>query len=155
MRLDRTVLRFRVFLRRRRVASIAVALGGALFFASTASATTTNYWGYNNMTSSNPSAGSGACPGNAIAGIACSGWNYWDRSQIDYNSGSATIRFAMNNPGSADYFGNLATYAKVWTLIRTDWNAAHPNLTIGPYNRAACLWISGTYAYIQCRAIIF
>jgi hypothetical protein len=131
---------------------VAALVGLTLFVAPPGSAgTTNNYWGYNNMTSSNPAAG---CPGNGLAGIACSGWNNWDRSQVDYNSGSATLRVAMNGSGSGDYYGFSVSSANVYTLIRNDWNAAHPTLYIQPYNRAACLYLSGSYAYIQCRAII-
>jgi hypothetical protein len=122
----------------------------ALIGAATASATTTIYWGYNNLTPNNPPASAGECPGVNDSGIACSGWNNWDRSQIDYNSGNATIRVAMNNPNSSDYPSLWPTSSGTYTLVRTTWNQTHhgPGDYIEPYNRAAC-FVSGGYAYTQ------
>jgi hypothetical protein len=53
--------------------------------------------------------------------------------------------------------GVTATYAKVWTVIRTDWNAEHGGADINQYNRTVCAHAiyTQTYAYVQCRSIIF
>jgi hypothetical protein len=139
----------------RLVVGVLPLVASALIWSGGAGATVTPYWGYNNMTQFNPPASAGKCAGNPIDGIACSAWNYWDRSRIDYLSGSATIRVAMNNPGSPDYYGLYGSSPAYWTLVRVDWDNAHPDLYIQAYNRNACLWIQGTYAYIQCQGIIF
>jgi hypothetical protein len=130
-------------------------VGIAFAGATTARATTTNYWGYNNMTKNNPSAGTCSSQG---AGFACSGWNNWDRSQIDWNSGNAVfIFFGFQNCAGCTNYGTQATYAKTWTLLRTDYNSMYCNC-INTYNRATVAYDDGnlsTYAYLQGRAIIF
>jgi hypothetical protein len=95
-----------------------------LLSAATASATTVNYWGYNNMTKSNPP--SGTCSSER-AGVACSGWNYWDRSQIAYNSGNAVILYGMENCAGCAWRGYTALSPGVGTFIRTQWNQDNPS----------------------------
>lgn len=126
----------------------------ALTWTSLAYSATTIYWGYNNMTSSNPP--SGTCSGNG-SGVACSGFNYWDRSQIDINSGSAVITFGFQNCAGCTLLGPDVQYGGVYTLLRTDWNAAHPSFPVNAYNRTTSAHnpCCGSYAYLQGRAIIF
>jgi hypothetical protein len=120
-------------------------------FTSAASATTDNFFGYDNLTSSNPP--SGSCSGFS-AGRDCAGWNYWDYSQIDRNSGSATIGMGFDYDDSQTLIYYIpipfdaGTYTVVWNDSRLSSNPTH-------YNRAACLHVGGTYAYVQCRALIF
>jgi hypothetical protein len=71
--------------RRWRGATItATALAGLALLAQLALASTTVYWGYNNLTATNPPAGT--CPGST-AGIACSGFQNWDYSEADWTAG--------------------------------------------------------------------
>jgi hypothetical protein len=141
--------------RRRQSRLLGVAAAFTLLFPTTALATTVNYWGFNNMTKSNPPAGT--CSSER-AGVACSGWNYWDRSQLAYNSGNATMFWGMENCAGCAWRGYTALSPGVWTLIRTQWNLDFPSSPINPYNRALCAFADGslnTYAYVQCRAIIY
>jgi hypothetical protein len=119
-------------------------------FATPASATETPYFGYDNMTASNPPAGS--CPGFG-SGRDCIGWNWWDYSRIDRNSGSATIGMGFtydNNPGVIQYIP-IPFDPGVYTVVWNDSRFSNPT----HYNRAACLHVGGTYSYLQCRALIF
>jgi hypothetical protein len=141
--------------RRRQSGLVAAIAALTLLFPATAFATTVNYWGYNNMTKSNPP--SGTCSSER-AGVACSGWNYWDRSQIAYNSGNAVILYGMENCAACAWRGYTALSPGVGTFIRTQWNQDNPDFPVNAYNRALCAFADGslnTYAYIQCRAIIF
>lgn len=98
-----------------------------LLAAAPALATVESYWGYNNMTSTNPAASSTSpyysveCYGDP-AGYACSGFNNWDRSSVDWNSGSAAIAYGFENCSTCTYYSWAGDYAKVWTMIRTDFN---------------------------------
>jgi len=69
---------------------VAAATAFLVVCVGSAKATTHIYWGYNNLTASNPPAGT--CP-NSVAGIACSGWGNWDYSQVDWTSGSGYFTF--------------------------------------------------------------
>ena len=137
--------------------------GGALLllaavFAAVAAATTVNYWGYNYQTRSNPAAGT-ACGDVYGDGIACAGYNYWDRSQLDYNSGSAHILFGFWNCAGCQLYGLRPSSSGLYTIVRTTWNSDHPSQTVNAYNEVACAWDDwpdgSGYAYDQCRAIIF
>ena len=77
-------------MRLRRMATVGAFLGVALLAAASARATTTNYWGYNYISSSNPPAHT--CQTDP-SGVACAGWNYWDYSQIQRSSSSGGIVF--------------------------------------------------------------
>lgn len=126
-----------------------------LVFVPSAGATTNIYWGYNNMTISNPPSGTCLSQG---AGVACAGFNNWDRTQVGYDNGDASIGYEFQNCAGCAFRGYLATSAGTWTLLRTDWNAAFPCCTVNPYNRTTCNYASAPllrFAYVQCRAIIF
>lgn len=75
----------RSLLRRRSAVAATVVALVAIVMAPVAFATTVNYFGYANLTANNPP--SGSCFSGSVAGLACSGWNYWDYSQADWNSG--------------------------------------------------------------------
>lgn len=143
---------------RRAFLSILAALIVAGAFATVAAAGTVNYWGYNNQTRSNPAAGA-ACGVVYSDGFACAGYNNWDRSQLDYNSGSAHILFGFMNCNGCLIYGLRPSSAGLYTVIRTTWNSDHPSQTVNTYNLIACAWDdwpSGSgYSYDQCRAIIF
>ena len=85
-------------------------------------------------------------------------FNHWDRSQIDYNSGSAYIAFGFQNCQGCPLYGYSGSFPQVWTLRRVDFNEANGDL-INAYNRVYCAYSGpdylAAYAYVQCRAIIF
>lgn len=121
-----------------------------------------HYWGYDNMTSTNPvGGGSGAkCWYNFGAGTACSGWNNWDRSRVDYNSGNATIQFGFKHCTGCYILGDNATYTKWWTIVRTDYNANRGfGEAINAYNFGICRYNNdpsfNLYAYSYCDVLIF
>jgi len=130
----------------------AVAVAALTVGVSAAFGTTVVYWGYNNLTHSNPPAGT--CPG-AVSGIACSGWNNWDYSEADWNSGRSawTLGFWCQSDGLIHgklFFGNetFKTYDQLWST----WCPTH-------YNKVAVAHVDGgaygTYNYLQARALIF
>jgi hypothetical protein len=126
-------------------------LTGLALASQLALASTTVYWGYNNLTASNPPAGS--CPSSA-AGVACSGSQNWDYSEADWNSGNGAwmLGFICQSDGLLHgrvFSGNEAKKTYDWL-----WSDSCPT----HYNRAAVAHISGgsgTYDYLQARALIF
>lgn len=119
--------------------------------ATAAVASTTNYWGYNNLTASNPPAGT--CPGS-VAGIACSGSNNWDYSQVGWTSGrsSFTVGFICSSNGLL--VGRLLSGSEAFGTYTVLWS----NYCSTHYNKAAVAHINGgsqTYNYLQARALIF
>jgi len=144
-------MRLRTPLPRVAISLSVVAVAALVLWASNALATTVVYWGYNYLTASNPPAGT--CPG-AASGIACSGWNNWDYSQVDWTSGrsSFTLGFICSSNGllvGRLMFGteSFGTYTVLWS-----------NYCPTHYNRAAVAHIDGgsqTYNYLQARALIF
>jgi hypothetical protein len=136
------------------LATAAAAAAFTLLLVPLASATTNNYWGYNNISSTNPPAGTCTIDGSAWpAGFACSGWNYWDYSQIDRASSSGgEVRFGFRFTSiDAMIFANTTTggtYTRKW-----DDPIFSPYQT--HYNRAMCSYGGGNRTYVQCRALIF
>lgn len=129
----------------------AVGLISLAIWAPAALATTTNYWGYGNLTASNPTAGT--CP-NSVAGIACSGWAEWDYSQVGWNSGRSAFGFGFICQSDGYLWGPLMNGSEsfgTYTALWSDWCPGH-------YNKAAVTHLSGgagTYNYLQGRALIF
>lgn len=107
------------------------------------------YWGHDNLTASNPP--SGTCP-DSVAGIACSGWNYWDESDAHWHSGGGvgyfTVGFICGSDGNL--YGPLhggpyetpSTYGAWWST----WcgSASH-------YNRVAVAHVpfNSSYNYMH------
>jgi hypothetical protein len=144
-------------LRRLSFCLLLVALvGTTLLFSSTAAATTTPYWGYNNMTQTNPPAGT--CP-SWLAGTACSGWNNWDRSQIQITSGTTDITYGFINCTGCLIHGFPTCCVGIHTLIRSDYNDAYCAIygCVNTYNTciASHSRHDSGYAYLQARTIIF
>jgi hypothetical protein len=111
-----------------------------------------NYWGFNNLRDTNPP--SGTCSGNG-SGVACSGFNNWDRSQIQIAGGTGMIvSFGFQNCAGCVLYGESGQPLGTYTMIRTEYNAGHGGV-INPYNRTTCAWGGPGYSYVQCRAIIF
>lgn len=132
-----------------RVRRIALGLvaGVALALPSVAAADVVNFWGFNHMNSTNP--GVGYCSSRpSSSGIACAGWNYWDRTQIEKNSGDYIAYGFLDNDGSASFRGTSTQLEGTFTILRTDAGAT-------TYNRSTCAYQSGAGSYLQCRAIIF
>lgn len=121
--------------------------------AATAHASYTPYWGYNNLTRTNPPAGT--CPGQGAA-FACSGFNDTpphDSSALEYSSGDAQVEYGYQNCAGCTRFAFLANsgpghYEVPWFTV-LDY---YPNLNTN-YNRLYCAHYTNqnTYAYIQCR----
>ncbi len=117
------------------------------------------YWGYNYMSASNP--GAGTCPSQP-SGFACIGWNYWDRSQIEINSGSAHITAGFLNCDGCIPKGYSYSGTGIHTTVRRLYNESATCTVYGScinaYNRVECNYaenVVGPYAYVQCRAIIY
>jgi hypothetical protein len=136
-----------------RVTVMALAVLTALAIATPAQAITyTNYWGFNNLTKTNPPAGT--CSGQGAA-IACSGFNNTpphDTTFIQINSGNATLAEGFQNcQGCAVYYGNAGPSAGAWELTWSQLHNVYPGL--GTYNRVTCMhrFDEPTYSYCQCR----
>lgn len=130
---------------------LALLVGGIVSVS--AYATTTIYWGYNNLTQSNPPLGT--CSGNG-PGVACSGFNNWDRSQIQIAGGTgAIVSFGFQNCAGCVLYGASGKPLGTYTLIRNEYNSVHGGV-INPYNRTMCGYGGdGSASYVQCRAIWF
>lgn len=128
----------------RRSIAFVILCAALLVIPAGADATTVNYWGFNNLSGSNPPAGS--CSFFTFpSGYVCSGWNYWDRSQVQNNSGGQINLGFVDNQGS--YFSVSRSGIATYTVYRTDFQF------VPLYNRVMCSHGPGTN-YVQCRAII-
>ena len=131
-------------------AIVVLALG---VFVPAAFATTTNFFGYANLTASNPAADS--CFSGSEAGLACSGWANWDYSQADWTSGHSgwILGFLCQADGKVHGlyrtgFEPFNTYTELWS----------DDCLLGHYNRAVVAHYpngNGSYNYLQGRAIKF
>jgi len=134
----------------RRIAIPVASMLVALTWILSAHAATTVYWGYNNLTASNPPANT--CP-NSAAGIACSGSNNWDYSQVHWTQGQS--RFVVGFICSSDglLWGRLMFGDEGFGTYTVLWSTYCP----GHYNRAAVAHVdgAGSYNYLQARALIF
>ena len=140
-------------MRRERVlASVAaLAVVAMTIVVAGAQAATTVYWGYNNLTASNPPAGT--CPGSA-SGIACSGSNNWDFSQVDWTSGRSSFALGFICSSNGLLVGRLMSGSEAFNTYTVRWSDYCPT----HYNRAAVAHLnggSGSYNYLQARALIF
>ncbi len=151
---SRTSLRHGV--RRPACCRVGIAVLGALLALSasaTALARGDHYWGYDNLSHTNPA--SGTCPGGA-AGLACTGWNNWDESDADWTSGRANflVGFICQADGllwGPIHGGNgesFALYGAWWST----WCPTHYNrVAVGHYEPS----YDGSYNYLQGRWQIF
>ena len=131
-------------------AVIAVLALGAL--VPPALATTVNYFGYANLTASNPPAGS--CISGSVAGLACSGWTDWDYSQADWNSGHSGWTLGFLCQADFTVHGALFFGYEAFGTYTAQWSAYCP----GHYNKAAVEHVNdgnGSYNYLQARALKF
>jgi hypothetical protein len=137
---------------RRRLCLIGVTATAALALAVDAAfGSTTVYWGYNNLTANNPPAGT--CPG-ATSGVACSGWNNWDYSEADWNSGRSTWTLGFWCQSDGRIHGRLFFGYETFKTYDMLWSTYCPT----HYNKAAVAHVNGgteTYNYLQARALHF
>ena len=113
--------------------------------------TTINYWGYDNLTANNPPAGT--CPGS-VKGFACSGWDYWDYSQVDWDSGRSAFFFGFVCQSDGLFWGEPMSGQETFKTYTQLWSDYCPS----DYNRVAVTHAgggAGTYNYLQGRGLIF
>jgi hypothetical protein len=118
------------------------------------------YWGFNYMSPTNPDFND--CPWEQFRELpkACSGWNYWDRSQIDKRNGGY-IRLGFCNSGG-DHIHCYSTGAAggigvIWIsriALNNHWEQCCGVRPIPPYNKVFCDYESGNHSYAQCQAVI-
>ncbi len=99
---------------------------------------TSDYWGFNNLSSSNPGAGT-ACAVAEVGGWACTGFNYWDQSDADWRNyrGYFKVGFICESDGylwGPEHGGNesYGVYGAWWST----WCPTH-------YNRVAVAHLPG------------
>lgn len=143
-----------------RLSRRALLIGAVVVFAfgvlvPAALATTTNYFGYANLTANNPAADS--CFAGSEAGLACSGWASWDYSQAEWNSGRGEWVLGYICQADGKIHGRLfygTESFNTYTILWSDPDYGCP----GHYNRVAVAHVSdlyGSYNYLQGRAIKF
>jgi hypothetical protein len=128
-------------------ALVAAATVFLVVFVGSVKATTQVYWGYNNLTASNPPAGT--CP-TWPSGFACSGWGNWDYSQVDWTSGSGTFAFGFICQSDGLFYG----YVHGDGDTKTTYSVFYARLCPGHYNKAVS-HLDGTYDYLQASALVF
>jgi hypothetical protein len=144
--------RWKLPMSRRAVLLLAVAGLALAVFVPVALATTTPYWGYNNLTSSNPPANT--CFSGSAAGIACSGWNNWDYSEADWTSGRSSWTLGLLCQSDGLIHGKLFYGSETFKTYDVLWSTYCPT----HYNRDAVAHINGgtqTYNYLQARDVIY
>lgn len=116
--------------------------------ATTAKALTGAYWGYNNLSATNPPNATCSYNGRVWpAGFACSGWGNWDISWVDWTSGSGKFIFGFICQSDDSLHGPILNGAggDVPAFYSTVYYADCP----GHYNHAAVGHVGGTYNYLQ------
>ncbi len=110
------------------------------------------YWPYNYLTKNNPSAGT--CP-NSAAGVVCTGWNYWDESDADWNSGTGSFVVGFICSFDGQLWGRLLWGDETPKTYGAWWSSYCPT----HYNRAAVAHVEpsyfGTYNYLRARVQIW
>ncbi len=135
----------------RAVAFCVTCLAALTVWVTPALGTTVNYWGYGNLTANNPPAGT--CPGS-VSGLACSGWNNWDYSQVDWISGRSAFAFGFICQSDGLLWARLMSGQEAFSTYTAHWYDYCPT----HYNRAAVNHRpsgEGTYNYLQARGLIF
>jgi hypothetical protein len=89
---------------------------------------------------------------------ACSGWNYWDRSQIDKRNGGE-IRLGFCNDGGNCYStGSAGGTGIIWisrVAVNDYWDRCCGIRPIPPYNKVLCDYVPPTaHSYAQCQAVV-
>jgi hypothetical protein len=120
----------------------------------------TPYWGFNYLNGANPPYSACPWPQFVETPIACSGWNYWDRSQIDKRNGGS-IRLGFCNDGG-DHIHCYSTGAAggtgiIWisrTAVNNYYQACCGSSPIPAYNKVFCDYDGGNASYGQCQAVV-
>jgi hypothetical protein len=130
--------------------SVTVAFALAILaFPLAISAAVVPYYGFNYLAPNIPSPAAQQCPPAHPAGVACSGWNNWDRHRVYKNSGDF-IHIAFQGPDGTPYYcGGPFAGTGTFVILRVDCGSAPP------YNRGFCQYHSGNSSYVKCEMIIF
>lgn len=131
---------------------VAAVIAFAMIAASSAAARSGNYWGFNNLSASNPPAGQ-ACSVAGVGGWACTGFNNWDQSDADWRGGHGAfvVGFICGDDGllwGAPHGGyeGFGVYAAWWSTYCpfTHYNrvaVAHREPSpYGSYNYLQAIW---------------
>lgn len=123
-------------------------------FAATAAAVTHVYFGYNNLTASNPSQPN--CNGifSFFSGYACFGKNYNDYTQVDWTSGRSDFRLGFTTCYGCGYENRLISGNENFGTYTVRWS----QFPVSHYNYSVCSHSEGgpgSYNYLQCRALVF
>lgn len=137
---------------------LALAVAGATLTiavaAPLAGATTHIYFGFNNLTASNPS--SPNCNGvySFLSGYACYGLNNNDYNQVEWTSGRSSFRFGFVTCYGCVIQSRLMNGNEQFSTYTVLWS----QFPVAHYNYAVCFHVDGgtnTYNYLQCRSLIF
>lgn len=113
-----------------------------------------NYFGFDNLTASNPSAPNCGGVFNFLSGYACYGLNYNDYNQVQWNSGRSAFRFGFTSCYGCGYENRLMSGSEAFSTYTVIWS----QFTVAHYNYAVCSHTDGgsnTYNYLQCRALVY
>lgn len=137
----------------RRLLLVATA-AAALALPAAASATINTYYGYNYLTSTSPTNACLSVFPSGSTGLACDGYNNWDRSRVYKNSGGWIKVGFWSSSGPTDYYfeftGTINNPPIV--VLRTDVGAPSYNATFCGYDYGMAPTAS---SYVQCQSIIF
>jgi hypothetical protein len=117
------------------------------------------YWGFNYLTGARPNYYD--CPWEQFRenGIACSGWNYWDVSQIDKRNGGYIALGFCNNGGDHIHCystGSAGGTGIIWIsriAVNNYYDQCCGIRPIPTYNKVYCDYAGGNQSYGQCQAV--
>lgn len=129
---------------------VAVAVAFWLLLVAPSARSATAYWGYNNLSATNPSH---QCAIHDVDGFACSGYGNWDYSQDDWQSGNG--KFVLGWLCQSDNYTAITGTVYGDSDPKGTYNAYYATYCGGHYNKAAtCRWSGpGSYNYLQARHV--
>jgi hypothetical protein len=128
----------------KRLAAAIAAFAVMLLAPVMARAGVVTYYGFNYLSPTLPQ--DHCSPGTQ--GVACSGFNNWDRHRVYKNSGDwIHIAYQASN-GTPYYCGGPFMGTGTFVILRTDCGAP-------TYNRGFCQYVDGFSSYVKCELIIF
>ena len=130
-------------MRKRPAVAIAVT-AMMLVGASVAAGAEVTYYGFNYLS---PTLPSNHCYSGS-QGVACSGFNNWDRHRVYKNSGDWIHIAYQASDGTPYYCGGPFMGTGTFVILRTSCGAP-------PYQRGFCQYVSGSSSYVKCEMIIF
>lgn len=122
---------------------VVAAMTVALVVTATAAAEIDEYFGYNYLSPTSPT---GEC--GSDTGVACSGFNNWDRHRVYKNSGENIHIAYQASDGTPYYCGGPFSGTGTFVILRTSCSAP-------TFNRVFCQYYGGLSSYVKCEAIIF